>query len=50
MSKEKLLHERLTVIEEWCEQHTIEGLEYGDDFEERDKNLTSRIEHIEYRD
>ena len=35
--------ERITKLEQWIEQHQKEGEEYGDDFENRDKELYKRL-------
>lgn len=43
------LFERIEHLEKWALTHETEGLEYGNEFEERDKKLTERLDRIDYK-
>ena len=41
------ISKKIEQLEKWCVKHEVEGLEYGNDFENRDKEIIVRIEKLE---
>jgi hypothetical protein len=41
-----VLSKKVEILERWCAKHEAEGLEYGNDFEERDTKLNEHLADI----
>jgi hypothetical protein len=55
LSQERLKEEliflttKIEAIEKWCVKHEVEGIEYGNEFEDRDNQLYDKIADLAER-